>query len=122
LRARNAGRPLVISGHGRVVAISAGTAMRNRYASRARVTKPNRSPTTPATTYDCTDVAIAGRFADCIRRCLPILRILGPKMKAPAGTGPTGVSVEEVMEKHRDLLPKIMLILRIRVKIIIVRR
>jgi len=43
-------------------------------------------------------------------------------MKAPAGTGPTGVSVEEVMEKHRDLLPKIMLILRIRVKIIIVRR
>jgi hypothetical protein len=43
-------------------------------------------------------------------------------MKAPGGTGPTGASVEEVMMHHRDLLPKIMLILRIRVKIIIVRR
>jgi len=43
-------------------------------------------------------------------------------MKAPAGAGPTGVSVEEVTTQHRDLLPKIMLILRIRVKIIIVRR
>jgi hypothetical protein len=43
-------------------------------------------------------------------------------MKTPAGTGPTGASTEEVMSEHRDLLPKIMLILRIRVKIIIVRR
>jgi hypothetical protein len=47
---------------------------------------------------------------------------IGPKIKAPAGTGPAGVSVEEVMVHHRDLLPKIMLILRIRVKIIIARR
>jgi hypothetical protein len=51
-----------------------------------------------------------------------ILRTLGPKMKTPAGAGPTGASVEEVMKQHRDLLPKIMLILRIRVKIIIIRR
>jgi len=43
-------------------------------------------------------------------------------MKTPAGTGPTGASMEEVMRQHRNLLPKIMLILRIRVKIIIVRR
>jgi hypothetical protein len=62
------------------------------------------------------------RRADCLGRFLPILRTLGPKMKAPAGAGPTGASVEEVMRKHRNLLPKIMLILRIRVKIIIIRR
>ena len=43
-------------------------------------------------------------------------------MNAPAGAVPAGASVEEVMRKHRNLLPKIMLILRIRVKIIIVRR
>jgi len=43
-------------------------------------------------------------------------------MKTPAGAGPTGASMEEVTSKHRNLLPKIMLILRIRVKIIIVRR
>jgi len=30
--------------------------------------------------------------------------------------------MEEVMEKHRNLLPNIMMILRIRVKIIITRR
>jgi hypothetical protein len=42
--------------------------------------------------------------------------------ETPAGIGPTGASTEEVMRKHRNLLPKIMLILRIRVKIIIVRR
>jgi len=77
---------------------------------------------TGADTYDCTEIAIVERFADCIRRSLPILRTLGPKMEAPAGTGPTGVSAEEVMMNHRNLLPKIMLILRIRVKIIIVRR
>jgi hypothetical protein len=67
-------------------------------------------------------MAEAERFADCLRRSLPILRTLGPKMETPAGTGPTGASVEEVMRKHRDLLPKIMLILRIRVKIVIIRR
>jgi hypothetical protein len=43
-------------------------------------------------------------------------------MKTPAGSGPTGASVEEVMDKHRDLLPKTMLMLRIRVKIVIIRR
>jgi len=43
-------------------------------------------------------------------------------MKTPAGVGPTGASMEEVMIKHRNLLPRIMLTLRIRVKIIIVRR
>ena len=62
------------------------------------------------------------RFADCLRGSLPFLRTLGPKMKTPAGMGPTGASVEEVMMKHRDILPKIMLILRIRVKIVIIRR
>jgi len=62
------------------------------------------------------------RLADTDRRSLPILRTLGPKMEAPAGTGPTGASAEEVMEKHRDLLPKLMLILRIRVKIVFIRR
>jgi hypothetical protein len=67
-------------------------------------------------------IAEPERFAECLRRSSPILRIFGPKMKTPAGAGPTGASVEEVMEKHRDLLPKIMLVLRIRVKIIIIRR
>jgi hypothetical protein len=43
-------------------------------------------------------------------------------MKPPAGMGPTGASTEVLMLNHRNLLPKIMLILRIRVKIIIVRR
>ena len=43
-------------------------------------------------------------------------------MKTPTGVGPAGASMEEVMQYHRNLLPKIMLILRIRVKIIITRR
>ena len=47
---------------------------------------------------------------------------LGPKMRAPAGDWPDRRSMEEVMRKHRNLLPRIMLILRIRVKIIIKRR
>jgi hypothetical protein len=82
----------------------------------------NSSPTGHGNTYERTEIAVSERFVDCIRRSLPDLHTLGPKMETPAGIGPTGVSVEEVMRKHRDLLPKIMLILRIRVKIIIVRR
>jgi hypothetical protein len=112
----------VIGGNGRIVAGSARAAMRHGYAGSARETRSSRSPTTPANTYDCTEVGMPERCAGCVRRSLPILRTLGPKMKAPGGTGPTGASVEEVMMHHRDLLPKIMLILRIRVKIIIVRR
>jgi hypothetical protein len=80
------------------------------------------SPPAHGNTYDCTEVAVSERVADCSSRSLPVLHNLGSKMETPAGICPTGVSVEEVMMKHRDLLPKIMLILRIRVKIIIVRR
>jgi hypothetical protein len=43
-------------------------------------------------------------------------------MKKPAGTGPTGFRKEEVMSKHRNLLPRIMVIVRISVKITIERR
>jgi hypothetical protein len=73
-------------------------------------------------TYDCTEIVVAERFADCIRRSLQNLHTLGPKTRAPAGDWPDRRSAEEVMKQHRNLLPKIMLILRIRVKIIIVRR
>ncbi len=43
-------------------------------------------------------------------------------MKMPVGIGPTGISEEEVMTNHHSFLPKIVVILRIRVKIIISRR
>jgi len=36
--------------------------------------------------------------------------------------GPAGASREKVMRKHHSLLPKIVMILRIRVKIILHRR
>jgi hypothetical protein len=75
-----------------------------------------------AKTHGRIQMAEPERCADYLRRSLPILRTLGPKMKAPAGMGPTGASVEGVMRKHRNLLPKMMLIPRIRVKIIIIRR
>lgn len=43
-------------------------------------------------------------------------------MKRRPGIGPAGVEREKVMRKHHSLLPKIVVILRIRVKIIIKRR
>ena len=43
-------------------------------------------------------------------------------MKTPAGTGPTGASREKVMSNHHSLLPKIVVILRIRVKIVFGRK
>jgi hypothetical protein len=43
-------------------------------------------------------------------------------MKRRPGIGPAGVEREKVMRRHHSLLPKIVVILRIRVKIIIARR
>jgi len=43
-------------------------------------------------------------------------------MKSPTGTGPAGASTEVMMLDHRNLLPRIMVILRVVVKIIITRR
>jgi hypothetical protein len=45
-----------------------------------------------------------------------------PEMKRPAGIGPTGASTEVLMLYHRNLLPRILVILRIVVKIIVSRR
>jgi hypothetical protein len=43
-------------------------------------------------------------------------------MKPPAGMGPTGASTEVTMLDHRHLLPRMVVILRVCVKIIISRR
>jgi hypothetical protein len=43
-------------------------------------------------------------------------------MEPPAGIGPTGASEEVSMPYHLDLLPRIVVILRIVVKIIVTRR
>jgi hypothetical protein len=43
-------------------------------------------------------------------------------MEPPAGIGPTGASEEVSMPYHLDLLPRILVILRIVVKIIVTRR
>jgi hypothetical protein len=43
-------------------------------------------------------------------------------MEPPAGTGPTGASEEVLMHYHRNLLPRIVVILRIVVKVIVTRR
>jgi hypothetical protein len=43
-------------------------------------------------------------------------------MEPPAGTGPTGASGEVLMHYHRNLLPRIVVILRIVVKVIVTRR
>jgi hypothetical protein len=47
---------------------------------------------------------------------------LSPENETPAGTGPTGASREKAMKDHCSLLPKIVAILRIRVKIVIARK
>jgi hypothetical protein len=44
------------------------------------------------------------------------------EMKPPAGMGPTGASTEVLMHYHRNLLPRIVVILRVVVKIIVRRR
>jgi len=58
---------------------------------------------------------------DC---CVPltISSYFEPEMKSPVGTGPTGASTEVLMHYHRNLLPRIVVILRIVVKIIVSRR
>jgi hypothetical protein len=45
-----------------------------------------------------------------------------PQKETPVGKHPGRRSGEKVMDKHHSLLPKIVVILRIRVKIIIGRR
>jgi hypothetical protein len=44
------------------------------------------------------------------------------EMKPPTGMAPAGASTEVMMLDHRNLLPRIMVILRIVVKIIVTRR
>jgi len=63
----------------------------------------------------------AGARHDC-RRTLTISSHFGPEMKPPAGIGPTGASTEVLMHNHRNLLPRIVVILRVIVKIIVSRR
>jgi hypothetical protein len=53
---------------------------------------------------------------------LTISSHFAPEMKPPAGMGPTGASTEVLMLNHRNLLPRILVILRIVVKIIVSRR
>jgi len=53
---------------------------------------------------------------------LTISSYFAPEMKPPAGMGPTGASTEVSMLDHRNLLPRILVILRIVVKIIVSRR
>jgi hypothetical protein len=43
-------------------------------------------------------------------------------MEPPAGIGPTGASKEVLMLYHRNLLPRIVVILRVVVKVIVSRR
>jgi hypothetical protein len=63
----------------------------------------------------------AGAQHDC-RGLLTISSHFGPEMKPPAGIGPTGASTEVLMLYHRNLLPRIVVILRIVVKIVVTRR
>jgi hypothetical protein len=63
----------------------------------------------------------AGARHDC-RGLLTISSHFEPEMEPPAGTGPTGASGEVLMHYHRNLLPRIVVILRIVVKVIVTRR
>jgi hypothetical protein len=56
------------------------------------------------------------------RGLLTISSHFGAEMKPPVGIGPTGASTEVLMHYHRNLLPRIVVILRIVVKIIVSRR
>jgi hypothetical protein len=62
-----------------------------------------------------------GARHDC-RAALTISSHFAPEMEPPAGTGPTGASEEVLMHYHRNLLPRIVVILRIVVKVIVTRR
>jgi len=53
---------------------------------------------------------------------LTISSHIEPEMEPPAGIGPTGASAEVLMRYHRNLLPRIVVILRVVDKIIVTRR
>jgi hypothetical protein len=63
----------------------------------------------------------AGTQHDCYL-LVTISLHFGPETKPPVGIGPTGASTEVLMLNHRNLLPRILVILRVVVKIIVSRR